>query len=452
MNQVTQLSSKFFSSIDNVERSKFILSISGGVDSMVLLNLLSSIKKVKKNAIYCVHINHHLRIDSDQDEQLVKSVCKERDVPLAIYHLDPSKKKDGQSIEEWGRDRRYKILEKVRQEQKAHYILTAHHANDQAETILMHLSQGAGPNGLSGISQSENHILRPLLEIPKNEIIQYAKDYNIEFRDDFTNHDIKHPRNHVRSKVIPALENVYPNVVSQLERSAKLFAQYDGMVNYFVNNELKNINIIDVYGVKTISKRSIQHLPMIAQIMIIRKISDTISLKWRKHHWEECEHFLSHGETGHIYQLASDVEILNDRDHWKIRDCKSNYSIKSSVEIGSQVDYDNFSLSIKTSVKKPILNQNPNHEIIDASAILGKKLEIRNWAPSDIFQPLGMTGKQKVSDFLINRKVDRFEKDRQCVLTADNEIVWVCGRQISHNARITSNTQNTINLKIDWKV
>ena len=442
---------EFNSTEINLKNSHIILAVSGGVDSMVLLHVLNSLKHDLNITLTCAHINHNLRHDSVQDQTLVKLTCQTMGIPLIVKDLKPSTVKRGQSIEEWGRVNRYSFLKQTLEKLNGDYIVTAHHANDQAETILMHLSEGSGPLGLSGISKKSEFIIRPLLNVTKDLIFDYADENNISFRNDVTNLNLNHPRNYIRSKVINPLKDMYPNVISQFQSSADLFSKYNQTMDFFIHNAISSLGINKNNKIIAINKNALAKYPLLAQSMIIKIISNNKDKKWRKHHWKELDLFLQSHKTGALLSFPNNYQILNDRDEWKIREINTSLGDECDISIGNTFENELFSIQLKETKAISFISNPSSIETIDANTIAGKKLKVRPWTPSDHFQPLGMNGTQKLSDYFINQKMDRFEKDQQYVLTADNEIIWICGKKISHKVRIRSTTMEAINLKFHWK-
>lgn len=186
--------------------STLILGISGGADSMYLLTRCLEIQNFK---IVVAHINHGLRgKDSNNDEKFVKNLCEKIGVPFYVQQLQLKKKS-----EEAGRDARYKFFEELRKKLKAQWILTAHHLNDNIETVLFNLVRGAHFNGLKGmrVSSPERHLLRPMLGITKKEILANLKSQNISYRLDNSNNNTDFSRNLLRKKILPLLEKINPN-------------------------------------------------------------------------------------------------------------------------------------------------------------------------------------------------------------------------------------------------
>ena len=196
---------------------RVIIAVSGGKDSMALLHSMDKTAHRLNITIDAVHVNHHLRDDSYEDQALVEKTCMKLKINLIIDHLDPATKLKGESLEMWARKRRYRSLERIRKEINADWIFTAHHGNDQIETILLHLSQGTGISGFRGIHDIQGHILRPLLGFSRVDINEYADEVDISWVDDSSNADETIPRNYLRRNIVKLWEKSDSNLVKAFQ-------------------------------------------------------------------------------------------------------------------------------------------------------------------------------------------------------------------------------------------
>jgi len=206
------------------KRDFVIVGVSGGADSICLLSLLCMLRKKWKLQLQAVHINYKLRgEDADQDQSLVEEYCRRIKCDLSIFEY--SKKPTTKITEENLRNFRYQQMEKLRKKFKANSIAVAHNKNDQAETMLMFLLRGSGLRGLSGIKYRQNKIIRPMLDIGKDEIYQYLHENKIKYREDASNLDPKYTRNKIRHELIPLLVKKYnPNLITTLNVNRKIIA------------------------------------------------------------------------------------------------------------------------------------------------------------------------------------------------------------------------------------
>lgn len=199
--------------------SKIVVAVSGGPDSMVLLSLLSRLREKHDFLLQVAHINYELRgRDSKRDERLVEKICEEYHVPFSVFY---PKKKPVKNIEAELRDIRYTLFEKLRQELRFDFVVTAHTMNDLAETFLLNLLRGSGTTGLSPFQRSRSHLVRPLLHFTRPEIEAFLKQEQIPSRIDKSNFSKKFTRNRIRHELLPLLETFNPSIVATLAKTAK---------------------------------------------------------------------------------------------------------------------------------------------------------------------------------------------------------------------------------------
>lgn len=415
-----------------------LISVSGGMDSMALLSLCVSMEQF---SISVAHINHHLRENSDEDELLVVQVCEQNQIPCYVKNLNPASKKKGDSIEAWGRQQRYNYLSSLRSTISADWILTAHHSNDQAETILLNLSRKSGVSGLRGIAKKSSPIVRPFLNVTKTEIKSFVESQNIQYREDESNSDISIPRNFLRHTILPNWELTYPDIISSLNSSANYFKEWQDALDFLVIQELlPKVSLSD--NQFEFSTEWFKSLPKMAKIRLVQILTKTDKIiQWSKHEIDSLDHFLNKDFVGHQIKLKNGWSLLWDR-HQFMGQKNPTYSNEGIVELNpnSTVDFNQYRYALKiqgTNQQK----LDDDSEQLDWSKLAGSKLEIRHWKAGDTFQPLGMKGHQKISDFLINKKTDRFSKQDQTVMTANGNIVWVCGQRIADWVKITQYTK-----------
>ena len=419
-------------------RDKIIVSVSGGLDSITLLVLLYHLDCFK---LLVAHINHNLRIQSNNDEKFVKDLCSQLRIPFFTKSLNPSKKNKKLGIEEWGRIERYKFLNTLLKETKANWIMTAHHANDQVETLLMNLSRQSGIGGLKGIAKKREKILRPLINFTKREIRDFAKINRISFCEDLSNQDIKRTRNFIRHEVLSPWESEIPKVIHNMSKSVKYFKEWsdglDLLIKRFVIPELKYQNKKIEIPIVIIAS-----LPNIVKVRLIQLATKTENKQWSKHKIAMLVQFIKSSSVGKIHVINNEWILLKDRKIIKIVD--KNYKLENKpvqILLNEPVFINDYKYEINLSDKTTFNTTNNNYENIDWGKIKDSVLEIRLFQEGDRFQPLGMRGHQKLSDFFINEKIDCIEKSNQFVLTSDNEIIWVCGKRISNSIKLTSKTE-----------
>jgi tRNA(Ile)-lysidine synthase len=388
------LSSKSFSSHFSklVETSdRILVAVSGGLDSVVLLNLL---KKYDTNDLAIVHCNFQLRgKDSDDDEKFVKNLAKFYELPIFCKRFDTisEQKKSKQSIQMVARNLRYHYFSNLLKKEKYDYIAVAHHADDQIETFFINLLRGSGVKGLRGMLSKREQIIRPLLKNSKQDLENYATKNNLEYREDKSNSDDYYLRNNIRHHLIPCFET--------LDKSAKAnILQTMENLQDLENQSLQNLETLQNCGFSATQIRNIQKTE------------------------QSGKQFLSktHCAITHGGQLIIEPIIVETHNY-------------ASLHI---VDIENFKL-----------NPNPNVAQLDFDK-LKYPLTLRRWKSGDFFIPFGQKGKQKLSDFFINQKLSRFEKERVWLLCSGEDIVWIIGYRIDNRYRISEKTERVLIIEL----
>lgn len=414
-----------------------LMAVSGGIDSMVLCHLMIQLKSEFNLKLSVIHIQHHLREDAEADAQYVRSFCKKNDLSFFREDIDPLSKQKDQSVEAWARNNRYNLFYKLKEKIGADKILTAHHGDDQIETILLHIADGSGVDGLRGIREQMKSVTRPMLPFSRKEIDVYAAENKIHFRKDSTNDDLSHPRNFLRKKVIPNWKQQTPHLVSSFQNLTENMNETKEVLDFLIKKSIDDYVEIESKERMIIKLDEFRNEPFSFHSFLINYLIGKNDL-WRRHDWNNLKQFIQHAETGAVLSIQN-YKLLKDRGRIILQtDIQSDENVYS-VHIGDELTTDHFTFSWTSTKSFHIQSSNHYHETVDAEK-LGQNMQLRLWQSSDRFQPLGMKGHKKLSDFLIDSKVDRFQKNNQYVLAEKNEVLWVCGQRISDQVKVTENT------------
>ena len=441
---------QYFEHFDFIFKEKkdlrFLLALSGGSDSMLILFLLLRYFKGNNNLISIAHINHNIRNDSFQDEAFVTKVGLELGINTYIRQLNPKSKSNDESIESWARKERYELLSDILVESNSNFILTGHHKNDQVETILKNISEKTGLFGLGGMKSVNKNLIRPLLPFTKPELMRIIDKYKIPYVEDSSNNEISFKRNYIRKKVLGPWVLNDNKIVDSIAESGANFSEYQQSLMYFINEFIQK-RVSEVQnGQVLIKKKHIKKLPLLARVMVFQILTNSLR-QFRKYDFQDIKKFIYKNITGSLYTSRFGWCLLVDRKYYilskEIR-TKKNKTIDLNLgEATNFLEYEYICREINSGFKKL---ENPNIEYIDQHKIKNKKLQLRVWREGDAFRPLGMSGKQKISDFLTNKKLNRFEKFNQPVLCADDKIIWVCGHRIDDRYKISDETIKFISL------
>ncbi len=400
-----------------------VVGVSGGPDSMALLYILNEFKDKMGLKIVCAHINHNKRKESDEEEKYVSKYCKENDI---IFECIKVKKWGDDNFENEARSIRYNFFEEVIENYGAKYLMTAHHADDLIETILMRIVRGSTLKGYSGFSKIVNKgnykIIRPLITLTKDEIIDFDNKNNIKYYIDSTNNEDIHTRNRYRHVILPFLKKENPNVHKKFIKFSETLLENSNYIDEQANkvfNKVFQNGVIDIDKFKSLEK--------VIQTKIIYNILERIYgddlLIIRDAHVDLIFDLINSNKSNSIVHLPNNVII-----------------IKSYGEISFSYDddvNDEYEIEIDTLVNLPsgkIIEvvadsyDTSNNTIRLNSNEVKLPLYVRNRRQGDKIEVKGLNGTKKVNDIFIDEKIKTSERDIwPIVLDAENKIVWIPG-------------------------
>lgn len=415
-----------------------LLAVSGGKDSVCMAHLF---KEAGLN-FAIAHCNFQLRGDaSDGDQEFVKALASDLDVPFYTTFFDTKNyaSERGISTQMAARDLRYGYFQDLIDEHKFVGVATAHHMDDVVETMLLNLTRGTGLAGLHGILPVRGNVYRPLLFTNSDDILVYLSSNGIKWREDQSNSEIKYKRNLLRHKVLPVLEELNPSFRKSFSGTAskvRLYKQYlnDSLIELSEQFIIPNVHQISV---DLAGLRGHDHAIIILE---------TIISEYGFTHADARSIIESDHQSGKKYQNSTH-ELLIDRDQLHVR-VRSFVEKSDSVHISGVGSYGWMGGTIEVErVEMSISDVTPSCNIayLDARKV-EFPLTIRLWQDGDVFQPLGMKGKKKLSDFLIDEKVAMIDKEKVGVVVAKNDIVWVINHRIDDSYKLTDTTNEVIKL------
>jgi tRNA(Ile)-lysidine synthase len=397
------------------KQKRYLVAVSGGADSMVAVTLFHEAGLNFAMA----HCNFHLRgADSDRDMRFVQQTAARWQVPLFIREFDTLEiqKNSGKSVEMVARDLRYAWFSEILAD--FDHLVTAHHATDAAETMLLNLTRGTGFKGLCGIPPVNGKIIRPMLNFTAQEIRQYAENHHIEYVEDCTNHDEQIARNRIRHSVIPQLETLNPQFLQTNVRTRSLLQRQYAYFQKHIRSDIEKVLTENEgqYRVNLALLNANQDKELILYEILTRfgfaaDVSETLS--------EDT--VLQSGK-----QFFSDTHVLLvDRDDLIIQ--AQNVENGPVAEIASMEDLRHFFVVEEFEYQKDmIFEKNPDMLYVPKDK-LTFPLRLRSWRQGDYFYPLGAKGRQKISDFFTDHKIDRFAKEKVRLLCAGDQIIWIIG-------------------------
>ena len=419
-----------------------LVAASGGIDSTVLLQLLHELD------YDCVvaHCNFNLRNEeSDSDEQFVKELAEKYKLFFVSKSFETSlyAEKKGISIQMAARELRYDFFEKVRKENHCKVIATAHHADDNIETFFINLVRGTGIKGLSGIPVKAGNIVRPLLFATRNEIEQYAKLQKINWRSDSSNLLNKYTRNKLRNQILPLFDEIKPGFRNILLRNIEHFHDTNNLLKELLKDKLNNLVtqkkdsiLVSIEEIKSIQSGKTILYEIISNYGFNPKQIENI--------WQSLN-----SESGKMF-YSKNYSLNKDRKHIIISPVEEkNQEKRFYIDDATEWISEPFEMSIeKTSwYKGDEISHDPKLVFID-SALVEFPLIIRRWMPGDYFQPFGMKGFKKLSDFFIDQKISKTEKENSWVLESSNRIIWLVGQRLDDRFKITTKTLEIFKLHL----
>jgi tRNA(Ile)-lysidine synthase len=429
---------------------KILIALSGGPDSVFLLHFLNKFKKKFKIEIGAVHINHLLRgHNSDRDELFCRTICNELKIPFYSFRANVKSfaKKNGYSLEVAGRKIRYKYFEQIAASKIFSKIATAHNADDNAETVFLNIIKGTGVKGIAGIPIQRNKIIRPILCLSKNEILQYLERNKFEYRIDESNLSNDYERNFLRNDIIPLIQKrINPSFTETLLNSSINFQR----LNLFLVKILDELKSgVDISPDKFVSLPE-NLICNTDEFLIHQLIKNLIDENFNvQTGYNDLRKILSlkNKQSGKSEELSNNLLVLKDHDRIVIAKNKSvQKSFEKQIQIGETIQINKKSLTIEEVPKNKIKIEKDTYiEFISADKIKGAFL-VRNWKNGDKFYPIGMSGTKKLSDYLNDVKINSLEKKNQLVLLNGNKIVWVIGQRLDDRFKITPTTKKVLRL------
>ncbi|MCE3280407.1 MAG: tilS [Bacteroidetes bacterium] len=412
-----------------------LLAVSGGVDSVVMCELFS-----RSDLNFAVaHCNFQLRnAESEEDCLFVAKLAKKYKVPFhtATFNTADYSKKNKLSIQVAARNQRYDWFEQIRNKEGYSYIATAHHRDDSIETFFINLIRGTGISGLHGILPQQGKLIRPLLFTTKEEIVSYALKNKLKFREDSSNASDKYLRNKIRHSVVPVLKELNPMFDSVLSQNIQHLRDVEKIFRKEIQNKQKELLIIKDKETQ-IAVKALQQLDPIETYLfeILRPYNFNSSI---------CQKIAAslNKDSGKQF-FSSTHRLIKDRDKLIIQEI-TNVTISDKT---TTLKKDQKKIQIDTlrlSFKKLRAGTKFSHSSLQAALDLDKlrfPLTVRKWKHGDTFQPLGMKGKKKLSDFFIDKKLSLSEKENVWLLLSGDDIAWVIGYRIDDRFKITDETK-----------
>lgn len=425
-----------------LKRAKLLVATSGGVDSMVASYIINSLGY----NIALAHCNFKLRAkDSDKDEVFVKDWAYKNKISCFTSSFETSQYAKTQkiSIQLAARELRYQWFDDLLAQENYDYIITAHHANDNLETVLLNLTRGTGFKGLLGIPSQNDTIMRPFLPFSREAILAFAKKNNIAWREDKSNASDKYSRNKIRHQIMPILQELNPNLIDSFTKNQIYLKGIENILN-------DRLEVVKKEVVRQIAKSTLRF-----DIAKILKLSDPKAYLFELFRdygfsaWDDISSLLTAQSGKQIFSKTH--RLLKDREALFLSLLKPEQKLNKSYTIdnlGIGLSLEGLNLRFKNVIKTGFKSSlNKACIFVDKDKIKGS-LIVRKWQKGDYFYPFGMQNKKKISTFFKDQKMSLLEKENTWLLCNDNNIVWIIGQRLDNRFRISENTQKI--LKINY--
>jgi len=426
--------------IPDWKRKSYLVAISGGVDSVVLCQLFHKLG-IKYQLAHC---NFQLRGDeSDGDEVFITHLANSINTQLHTikFETDQYASYEKLSTQEAARKLRYNWFETLRTENNLDYIVVGTHKSDEVETLLINQIRGAGLRGLHGILPVKGQVVRPLLSSTREQILEYAQTIGLGWREDSSNSSEKYMRNKIRHQIIPVLKEIRENVETQFSTNAEAIRDYQQVLE----NEILRLKPTLMSQEKhywKINKSVLSELKP-AYLYLYELILEF------GFSYDTCRDVIAslRNQPGALF-YGKHATLTNDREYLIVDPTTEKTDTVTLIEESTKEINTPIKLSFELlNIADFTLSKNQNTATLDFDK-LDFPLTLRKWKDGDRFQPFGMKGVKKVSDFLIDNKVPRNEKSSVYVLESKEEIVWVVGYRISDRFKVDTNAKRVYLLEL----
>ncbi len=436
-----------------------VAGVSGGPDSTALALMLKMLNEELKINLHIAHLNHSIRAESaDLEALFVEDLAKKLNLP---YHYEKAdvpeiRKSKKTSLEAAAREARYDFLKRIAENVGASKIAVGHNADDRVETFFLNMARGSGSKGLAALSPVQNNIVRPLISVWRQEIINFLNAVGQEYVIDESNESLEFARNRIRHIILPFLEKEYPGICKRIWTLCEIISAEAETLNEAVDKTLNSATILREPGKLVLGIPKILAKSLAMQRLVIRRAIASLQGDLKDIGFCQIERI--------IQKIANpeDFEIVIPTGRISIR--KRGSELIFLVNEGS-IEKNHFTFNLPVPGKAEIegvgkisidfwdksdfiREKQAKEAVFDADTIIGS-LQVRNWQEGDRMQPLGMRSERKLQDIFTDLKVPIRKRHKLPVITDDEKIIWIAGIALSDLVKITNGTRTA--LKIQWE-
>ena len=435
-----------------------LIGLSGGPDSVFLFHNLRKLKIDLSFNLYASHVNHMYRgKDAMHDEEFVRELCGKYGVKLFVKRKNASEYARELKVteEEAGRKLRYGFFSDNLKEIGGGKVAVAHNLNDQAETVLQRIIRGSGVDGLSAMSFKKGSLIRPMLNVPKSEVLNYLHENNYEYCIDRTNLQDVYGRNKIRLNLIPYLEKSFnPNIQNTLYRMSETMERDKKIIEKYVELRFNDVLIEKDSKKVILSLSRLKDMDPGESGRIVRHAievlkGNTVNIEMK--HIDYATEFIRTGSTGKKINLSEGFTIEISYDNLivnKIVDNIPNFQYNIVLNETLEIPEVGKTLLCRVLNSSEFKNGDKNSISLNYDLIKGS-LVVRNRRPGDSMVPCGMTGSKKIKDIFIDLKVPAEERDSKLIIADDDKVLWLEGFRIHNSFKVSSSTKKILN--ITWR-
>ena len=421
---------KNFIKENNLENKTILLGLSGGVDSAVLLHILSKIKNIK---VVAIHLNHNWRgADSKKDEELARKIAKDKNIEFYSETLPKNVKK----TETIARELRYKFFEDCAKKFKADAVFLAHNKNDNVETLIYRLIKGTGPSGLNSIPKKRDLFLRPLIEVERKEIEKYANENGLIFAVDKSNFDTKYKRNLIREKILPLMKEINPETINSISNLINLNIMNQKIVDDVILKIQKQIIKNEkINREKFLNQtKEIQYEIINRYLKGILKTRDFKTIdKLVKFIQNNPQNKISIGKNLFLKIYNNEIYILNSKKE----------ITENEIKLKEKNKFLNHEISLEEVQTPDIFEENKFIKLFEKENFV-----IRTRKEGDVFTPFGSKTPQKLKTYFIKKKIPSELRNKIPLIAANNEIFYIAGVSMSEKLRVDKNDKKCYKITI----
>lgn len=413
-------------------KNNIIVAFSGGYDSMCLLDILMKLQPDYGFNLIAIHLNHNWRgEESDLEEKVCETFCK------SINFYSEKLSKDVPHTETAAREARYEFFEKCAKKFNSNIILTAHNANDNAETVYYRIIKGTGITGLEGIQENRGIFYRPLIKCYRSEIENYCKENGLKPNNDGSNTDTKYARNKIRYEIFPKLKEFNPNI----EKSLNDLSESAKCANKIINAHIKSL--------EKYSPKEFILLDETYQNAVVHRFFRELGLDYDKKVILKIVEFLisnSASKSGKTISLTTDKWLFVNDKKIEVLNKKVKENCKIKIDHIGKYDFEDFVFEIRECKEMP--KKFPKDSEMKAY-ICAEKIDftLRHRNDGDFIKPFGLKGSQKLKKYFNEKKIPNHEKDDIILLCNGNEVLWVAGYGLSDGLKVSTNPTHVIELR-----